>query len=305
MISRRWTMLLYACAGSVASAQLPAPGDLDPGGRVLAKMTVTMSEPNAFGHPVSGLRFLVVSESGDRIAVRTDDAGTASAWLLPGSYRFVTPDPLTWQNNAYTWDVLVPIRAGTGLIRLSQANASKIVPVGAAAVPAMEAIGPSSEPVPTARRAQIRDGFWFNFGFGYGVLGCKDCDGTLNGLTGGLVFGGTMSPRFLLGVGTTGWTKSEGGATLTAGTLDARLRFYPSSTGGFFLTGGLGLGSIGADVSGFGSASTTGVGLVLGIGFDVRVGENLSLTPFWNGVGIQTSDADANYGQIGLGLTFH
>lgn len=54
--------------------------------------------------------------------------------------------------------------------------------------------------------------------------------------------------KLLLGVGTNGWTKSEGGATLTVGTLTALMRFYPSATGGFFLTGGLGLGTVNAEL---------------------------------------------------------
>jgi hypothetical protein len=305
------------CFGSIiigpfASAQAPAAGDLDPSGRVLAKIMVTIAEPNTYGHQVSGLRFLVAAESGGRMSVWTDDAGTASVWLRPATYRFVTPDPLVWRNNAYTWDVVMPIRAGTGPIRLSQENASKIVALGpatarsatAAAVPATKPGGPGSAPNPSVRAKQIREGVWFNFGFGYGLLGCKDCSGTLNGFTGGLVLGGTLTPRFLLGVGTTGWTKVESGQTLTVGTLDARLRFYPDATGRFFLTGGLGIGTISGDPSGNSRPSGTGLGVVLGLGMDLRIGENLSLTPFFNGFAIQTSHKDANVGQIGLGLTF-
>ena len=101
------------------------------------------------------------------------------------------------------------------------------------------------------------------------------------------------------------WTKSEGGETLTVGTLDARIRFYPSATGGFFLTGGVGLGSISAGVSGLGSASETGLGLLLGLGVDIRVAKNLSFTPFWNGFAVRSSGSDANVGQIGVGLTIH
>lgn len=154
--------------------------------------------------------------------------------------------------------------------------------------------------------AQQREGIWFNAGLGYGSLGCNDCGSERDGgLSGNLAIGGTISPRFLLGVGTTGWTKSESGVTLTVGTLDLRARFYPSATGNFFLTGGIGAGSIGGSVSGYGSDSETGVGVVLGLGYDFRVGQNMSVTPFWNGVGIQTSNADANFGQIGLGITIH
>jgi hypothetical protein len=124
-------------------------------------------------------------------------------------------------------------------------------------------------------------------------------------LSGGLSLGGTLSPKFLLGVGTTGWYKDEGGASLTTGTVDARIRFYPSTTGGFFLTGGLGIGSVRVAVDGFGSASETGAGAMLGVGYDIRIGSSLSLTPFWNGFAVRTSNTDANVGQLGLSLTVH
>lgn len=156
-----------------------------------------------------------------------------------------------------------------------------------------------------AQHPQTRQGFWFNGGLGYGSLGCNDCSGRTGALSGGISLGGTLSPKFLLGVGTTGWTKSEGGVTLTVGTLDARFRFYPSATGGFFLTGGLGVGSIRVSVSGAGSANETGVGVVLGMGYDFRIGANVSLTPFWNGFAVRSSDSDANVGQIGLSITAH
>jgi hypothetical protein len=153
--------------------------------------------------------------------------------------------------------------------------------------------------------AQERHGFWFNGGLGYGSLGCDNCGSREGGLSGGLSLGGTLSPKFLLGVGTTGWTKNENGATLTSGTLDARIRFYPSRTGGFFLTGGLGVGTIHVSVDGFGSDTQTGFGAVLGLGYDIRVGTGLSLTPFWNGFAVRNNSSDVNVGQIGLSLTVH
>ena len=156
-----------------------------------------------------------------------------------------------------------------------------------------------------AQNAQTRDGFWFSGGLGYGVLGCEDCGDYEGGLSGGLSLGGTISPRFLVGVGTSGWSKSEQGGTLTVGLLDARVRFYPSTTGGFFLTGGAGVGSVKASVSGFGSATETGLGVILGIGYDWRVARNASVTPFWNGFAMRNSNIDANVGQMGLAVTLH
>jgi hypothetical protein len=157
-----------------------------------------------------------------------------------------------------------------------------------------------------AQNAQTRDGFWFSGGLGYGSLGCDNCAGSrTGGLSGGLSLGGTITPRFLLGVGTDGWSKSEQGATVTVGTLDARVRFYPSTTGGFFLTGGLGVGTITGGVAGSWSASETGLGMVFGLGYDIRVARNTSLTPYWNGFAMKSSNADANVGQMGLAITLH
>jgi hypothetical protein len=152
---------------------------------------------------------------------------------------------------------------------------------------------------------QTRQGFWFNGGMGYGSLGCQDCDGREGSLSGGLAFGGTLSQKVLLGAGLNGWTKSEDGATLSVGTVTALIRYYPSATGGFFLTGGLGVGNIHAEVTGLGSGDETGFGALAGIGYDFRVGSNVSLTPYWNGFATSSSNSDANVGQVGLGVTIH
>jgi len=156
-----------------------------------------------------------------------------------------------------------------------------------------------------AQNAQIRDGFWFSGGLGYGSLGCDNCGSRTGSVSGDLSLGGTITPRFLLGVGAAGWTKSEQGATLTVSTLDARVRFYPSRTGGFYVTGGVGLGSVRGDVSGFGSATETGVGTILGLGWDIRVARNASITPYWNGFAMKNANTDANVGQMGIAVTLH
>jgi hypothetical protein len=157
----------------------------------------------------------------------------------------------------------------------------------------------------SAQGNHVRQGFWFSAGLGYGSLGCQDCSAREGALSGGLALGGTLSQKVLLGVGTNGWTKSEGGYTATVGTLTAQVRFYPSATGGFFLLGGLGLGSIHEEVADFGSASEVGPGALVGLGYDFRVGQNVSLTPYWNGFATTTSNADANVGQLGLSVTLH
>ena len=99
---------------------------MDSNGRVLMKIIVTMSEPNHFGQPIRHVSFLVVTSDADRVSVRTDDAGVASYWLKPGTYRIVNPDAVAWEGKNYVWDIVVELKGGTGPVRLSQSNATKI-----------------------------------------------------------------------------------------------------------------------------------------------------------------------------------
>jgi hypothetical protein len=149
-------------------------------------------------------------------------------------------------------------------------------------------------------KPQVREGFWFNVGMGYGTAGCEDCFGRDSGLSGGLSLGATLGDHVLLGVGTTGFAREIDGELFTIGTLDARVRVYPARRQGFFINGGIGLGS-----ASYAGDSEFGLGLMLGVGWDIRVGRNVSLTPFWNGFAMANSNVDFNVGQIGLGVTIH
>jgi hypothetical protein len=153
------------------------------------------------------------------------------------------------------------------------------------------------------RPDQSRHGFWFSAGLGYGSLGCQNCSGRTGGLSGNIAFGGTLSPKLLLGVSSNGWVKSENGTTLTVNAITAAARFYPSARGGFFLLGGLGLGTVSASITGAGSGSETGWGALLGLGYDIPLSHSFRLTPYWNGFAMNSSNVDANVGQIGLGIT--
>jgi hypothetical protein len=156
-----------------------------------------------------------------------------------------------------------------------------------------------------AQRPQVRQNFWFNFGLGYGSLGCDDCDERTGSATGILALGGTLSQKVLLGGGIAAWSKDEDGGKLDVGTVAAIIRFYPSATGGFFLTGGLGVGTIRIEIDNVGSDTEQGFGVLLGLGYDIRVGRSVSITPFLNGFGVRSDDVDANVGQIGVGITVH
>jgi hypothetical protein len=92
------------------------------------------------------------------------------------------------------------------------------------------------------------------------------------------------------------------------GTVTALARFYPSAVGGFFLQGGLGYGTVEVNGEGEGFSVTvgqSGAGIVLGLGWDLRVGDNISLTPYLNSYAVSTEDVNANVVQGGLAITFH
>jgi hypothetical protein len=347
LVRIRWTiifccLLLLVGASLQVSAQATAAGTRDSNGRILTKVVVTMNEPGAFGRPASGLAFLFVSEDGDRVSVRTNEAGVASIWLNPGDYRLVTPDPLEWEGYAYTWDRMISVAPRAAVIQLSQDEARSIAravatksntvrtsePAGLSSTPTLWKAASTTQdlrktettraPLEEPRQVRVlesapatrsvepsRKGFWFNLGSGYGAITCATCYDAVGGFSGGLSLGGTIGSKLRVGLGTTSWYKSENGFSLITGTIDARLRFYPSTSNGFFITGGVGAGTIGADLAGYGSGSEFGVGSVAGLGWDMPIASSVSLTPYWNFFNVTTSHTKTTVGQVGIGFTFH
>jgi hypothetical protein len=156
----------------------------------------------------------------------------------------------------------------------------------------------------TAQQAQTRQGLWVGGGMGYGSMGiscegCPDFDRE-GGISGYLKVGGTLRQNILLGVETTGWTKSEGGATLTMGNVSGAAYWYPMATTGLFVKAGAGY-SILDD----GFANESGFGMLAGLGYDVRVGRNLSITPVANWFRGNFDGLSANVLQLGVGVTSH
>ena len=160
-----------------------------------------------------------------------------------------------------------------------------------------------------AQKAQTRKGFWIGFGFGYGSFGvsCDGCNSNREGsMSGYLKMGGTISPHVLLGGETNGWTKSESGATITAGNASFAAYYYPDTAGGVFLRGGFGISNFHGD-DGFGTTiNETGGGATIGAGYDLRVGTNSSITPVLNWVWGKPHDSfSQNFFQLAVGVTFH
>jgi hypothetical protein len=158
----RHLLIIGLCAAGLAAVsrsaagQRRAAGDLDPSGRVLAKVIAGITEPGPLSHPVSGLRILVVAENGDSVTIQTDDAGIATAWLRPGSYRFVTLEPVAWEGRSYLWDLRVQIEPGTGDIRFSQATATTVAAPSAPSAPVVGAAEMAAAPRPGQPPSRLR-----------------------------------------------------------------------------------------------------------------------------------------------------
>ena len=150
----------------------------------------------------------------------------------------------------------------------------------------------------SAQQAQTRQGFWIGGGLGYGSLGCDGCD-RVGAPSGYFKLGGTLRQNILLGVETNGWTKSELGNRLTMGNVSGAVYWYPMTNGMFVKAGA------GYSVLDSGIASTSGFGLLGGVGYDVRVGRNLSITPVANWFRGSFDGGSANVLQIGMGVTSH
>jgi hypothetical protein len=159
-----------------------------------------------------------------------------------------------------------------------------------------------------AQHPQIRTGFWISGGLGYGSLdiGCDGCESPReSGLTALLAMGGTLRPGLLLGAELEAWRKEVEGVDLTFGHLSGVAYWYPRPATGFFLKGGAGVGNLTADAGPLGDSSDGGIALHAGVGYDIRVGRNLSLTPaagiFW----VNLDEASGNAIQVGVSVTGH
>lgn len=171
----------------------------------------------------------------------------------------------------------------------------------------------------SAQRPQTREGFWISFGLGYGsaAIACEGCPEleTLSSFTSYVRLGGTLNDHVLLGGDIVAWTKTRNGATATLGGMTATLLFYPAAARGFFVRGGAGF-ALYAESNG-GSVTGTGAGVLAGLGYDIRLGRNVSLTAFADALYGAVGDLMTNGGtttetgftqtlvHAGLGVTFH
>lgn len=126
---RSWSPALGALAAlmlasGAAGAQVSPPvGSLLVDGTIVVKVYVTMPRQFTQGLGVTDVPLLFVPTEGDPVAEQTDDTGTATVRLRPGSYRLVG-GPVTWDGMWYHWEIPLLVRATMRGVDLNPRNAT-------------------------------------------------------------------------------------------------------------------------------------------------------------------------------------
>jgi hypothetical protein len=159
----------------------------------------------------------------------------------------------------------------------------RVLPLCAAGLMLLHAAGAA------AQQSPAREGFWAAFGLGYGAnsmscgSGCSvNPDAKGGSVTASVKMGGTLSPKLRLGGEVNVWVKDlSSGVSESVGNVSAAAYFYPSPRSGFFMKGGVGVASVQLSQDNS-TASQSGIGLLAGLGYDIRVSRKVSLTPLTN-----------------------
>jgi hypothetical protein len=198
-------------------------------------------------------------------------------------------------------------------------------------------VGSSS--LPALAQDRVRDGVIVSTGLG---VGTSDATGTAcvdigngscsrrdaprrNAPAGYLRIGVAVRPNFVLGGEVNGWYRREdrtSGPSLGILTANAIAQWYPRVSNGFFVSGGLGVGTWRSNSEFIWSAQgavrqmysvhlhTNGLGYQFGAGYDVHVSRNLSVAPYVTLFGARDNGEEGaafggNVIQAGIGLTWH
>ena len=140
-----------------------------------------------------------------------------------------------------------------------------------------------------------RRGFWFGLGLGAGgesndVAGPGYSD-LLYQPTISLRAGGTVGSHLRLGGEVLSWFDEEGDAVASLSSVLFVAQFYPLSSAGLYLKGGLGIGRNAIDFNDGFNVGDTGFAGLLGAGYELRLGRRFYLNPTVDLVGHSYSGA--------------
>jgi hypothetical protein len=192
----------------------------------------------------------------------------------------------------------------------------------------------SPDPIPADAPVFARQGMWFSAGLGAGSasLHCRICAGDqqTRGTSGYLRVGTTVNRKLLIGAELNGWLRSAEDGQQRVYALTGNGYWYPNPRHGYYFKGGFGITRYkqwihdqnNEDVTT--GLSTSGLGVQVGGGYEVRVNPRMSLVPYLNLIGsakggmATTRDDGTHYErnqlstganlillQLGVGLTWH
>ena len=214
----------------------------------------------------------------------------------------------------YTAPLECPEAATTGLCSSLGKSVQQEAPPAPTA-PGPAAVAAQSEPSANARR---RSGFHFGLGLGAGAMdfACRGCDiSSETGFSGFLFLAGSVGEKTLVGVETTGWTKSQSGTTARVYSVTAQVTEYRSTTSGLFLGAGVGIVGYHEDRD-LGNRSARAVGFSGRLGYELGRGRvvfvpYVGIVRTFGGADIKVNGEDAGLNvaisniQLGLGIAVH
>ena len=156
------------------------------------------------------------------------------------------------------------------------------VSVGVTALP-LTAFSQQSPPGLVEVKEGTRRGFWFGLGLGAGgesndVAGPGYSD-LFYQPTISLRAGGTVGSQLRLGGEILSWFDEEHDAVASLSSVLFVAQFYPLSSAGLYLKGGLGIGRNAVDFNDGFNVGDTGFAGLVGAGYELRLGRRLYLNP--------------------------
>jgi hypothetical protein len=140
-----------------------------------------------------------------------------------------------------------------------------------------------------------RRGFWLGLGLGaggesYDLRTGAGYSGVLYQPTVSLRLGGTVSQQLRLGGEVLSWINEQGHAVESLSSALFVAQFYPASSLGLYLKGGLGIGRNAIDFDDGFDVGDTGFAALVGAGYELRLGRRFYLNPVIDLVGHSYSD---------------